>query len=83
MQVVFEEWENFLKDEIATRRKNQSPYLEEEIWFIFYHLVKAGMLYEGRNEKLGDLHPNNIVVTPQGFVRVVTRDSFPLEATNF
>ncbi len=41
------------------------------------------MLYEGRNEKLGDLHPNNIVVTPQGFVRVVTRDSFPLEATNF
>ena len=45
--------------------------------------MKAGVLYEGQREKVGDLHPNNIVVTPQGFVRLITRDSFPLEPTNF
>lgn len=83
MQLVFEEWENFLKDEIANRRKNQNFYLEEELWFILYSLVKVGLLYEGKNCKLGDLHPSNIIVTPQGFIRVITRDSFPLELTNF
>jgi len=46
-------------------------------------LVKAGVLYDGRNQKMGDMHPNNIIVTPQGFVRVITRDSFPLEPNNF
>lgn len=46
-------------------------------------MVKVGLLYEGRNCKLGDLHPSNIIVTPQGFIRVITRDTFPLELTNF
>jgi hypothetical protein len=36
------------------------------------------MLYEGKNAKLGDMHPNNIVVTPQGLIRVITKDSLPL-----
>lgn len=29
------------------------------------------------------MHPNNIVVTPQGFIRAITKDSFPLELNNF
>lgn len=48
-----------------------------------YSLVKVGLLYEGKNCKLGDMHPSNIIVTPQGFIRVITKDSFPLELNNF
>lgn len=29
------------------------------------------------------MHPSNIIVTPQGFIRVITKDSFPLELNNF
>jgi hypothetical protein len=45
--------------------------------------VKVGLLYEGKNTKLGDMHPTNIVVTPQGFIRAITKDTFPLELNNF
>lgn len=81
--MVFHEWENFLKDEINSRRKNQNPYSEEEVWFILYSLVKVGAVYERRGSKLGDMHPNNVVVTPKGFIRVITVDSLPLELDNF
>lgn len=29
VRMVFEEWENFLKEEIANRRKSQNQYTEE------------------------------------------------------
>lgn len=33
--------------------------------------------------KIGDLHPHNIIVTPEGFIKVITQHSLPLQATNF
>ena len=33
--------------------------------------------------KIGDLHSSNIVVTHEGFLRVITRHSFPQQLTNF
>lgn len=33
--------------------------------------------------KIGDLHPHSIVVTPEGFIRVITQHSLPLMMTNF
>lgn len=82
-QITFDRWESFLKDEIISRRKNQHFYTEEEIWFILYTLVKLGKIYEPMRIKIGDLHSNNIVVTPEGFLRVITRHSLPLQLTNF
>lgn len=61
--MLYPSWENILKQEISNRRKIQNYYKEEEIWYILYSLVKVGVLYEGNNEKLGDMHPNNILVT--------------------
>ena len=80
---MIEEWENFLKEEVANRRKSHNYYTEEEIWFIAYSLIQVGVLYEGRGTKLGDLHPNSIIVTPQGMVKVLTLHSLPGETTNF
>lgn len=76
-------WESFLKDEVASRRKNQHFYTEEELWFILYNLAKIGMLYEPMRQKVGDLHPNNIIVTSDGFLRVITRHTMPMQPTNF
>lgn len=33
--------------------------------------------------KIGDLHPHSIVVTPEGFIRIITQHSLPLMLTNF
>jgi len=33
--------------------------------------------------KVGDIHPNNIVVTAEGFLRLVNRHSIPCQPTNF
>ena len=33
--------------------------------------------------KVGDIHPNNIVVTAEGFLRMVTRHSLPGQLSNF
>jgi len=33
--------------------------------------------------KVGDLHPNNIIVTSEGFLKAVTKHSIPMQPTNF
>ena len=48
-----------------------------------YSLVQAGVLYEGKNKKIGDLHPSNIIVTPQGHVRILSVHSLPGQLNNF
>lgn len=68
---------------MASRRKNQHYYTEEELWFILYSLSKLGNIYEPLKSKIGDLHPNNIVVTAEGFLKVITRHSMPGQLTNF
>ncbi len=35
------------------------------------------------NMKMGDLHPNNIIVTSEGFLKVITRHCLPNLPTNF
>jgi hypothetical protein len=32
---------------------------------------------------LGDLHPNNIIVTSEGFLKVISRHSLPNQLDNF
>ena len=50
---------------------------------MLYSLLKLGMLYEPLRTKVGDIHPNNIIVTQEGFLKVITKHSMPNQPTNF
>jgi broad specificity phosphatase PhoE len=53
------------------------------MWFILFNMAKVGQIYEPLGIKLGDFHPNNIIVTHDGFIRVITQHSLPEQLNNF
>lgn len=66
-----------LKEEIANRRKNQQFFSEMEIWYLLYNLVKAGMIFEAKGIKLGDMHPNSVLLNELGHVKLLNVASMP------
>jgi hypothetical protein len=47
------------------------------MWNLLYNLVALGQYYERLNEKIGDLHPSNIVFNEEGFLKIIGKVSIP------
>lgn len=46
-------------------------------------MIRAGSKFEKYHAKIGDVHPNNILINNDGLVKLVSTCSFPREETNF
>jgi serine/threonine protein kinase len=77
IQLLFEFYPFLLSHEIESRIKLQSPFNEEELWYLLYEIVCASKDFEKLNMKSGDVRPSNIVVNEAGQMRLVNRCTFP------
>ena len=58
-------------------------FLETEVWFILYTLVKAGKNFELLKKKIGNINPRNILVNENGFIRIYSSISLAGELNNY
>ena len=53
------------------------------MWFLLYSIIRVGKRFELVNEKIGDVHPFNILVNDEGMIKMISQYSLPGEMTNF
>lgn len=73
-----------LRDEIVNRCNMEGKYFEEaELWYLVYSMILAGSHFHAHGEKLGDIRPLNVFISPEGQVRIATQFTWPNEQTNY
>lgn len=77
MQMTFDFYPYILSEEIQSRVKLNTPFNEQELWYLLYEIVCASKDYERMKIKSGDVRPRNVVINENGQVRLVSRCSFP------
>jgi hypothetical protein len=82
-QLTFDHYPYVFQVEIENRRKINRYFLETELWYLLYTMVRAGSKFEKYHSKIGDVHPSNILINDDGLVKLVSRCSFPREESNF
>jgi hypothetical protein len=61
-----------------------NQYFEEtELWYLLYNLIEAGSIFEKKNRKMGDFHPNNCLLNENGQMKIIATCSLPDEVTNY
>ena len=50
---------------------------------MLYNLVRAGNKFEVLKQKIGDIHPNNILINEDGQTAIISTISIPGEIDNF
>lgn len=80
---MFEEYLFLLQSEIQNRAEINKPFLETEMWYLLYNIVRAGKEYEKHDRKIGDVQPANIVINEDGQTKIISVDSWPGQETNF
>jgi hypothetical protein len=83
LEIKFPSYRILLRDEIRNRWKIDKSYTEPEIWNLLYSLVALGQHFEKMCQKVGDIHPSNIVFNEMGFMKVIGDKSIPMEKNNF
>ena len=58
-------------------------YEETELWYLLYNLVVVGRHFEIMGKKIGNIHPNNILINDEGWMKVISLYSIPYEKDNF
>ena len=58
-------------------------FLEEEIWYLLYNLIRAGNKAEQIHKKIGDIHPKNILIDDNGQTKIFSTLSVPDQIDNF
>lgn len=53
------------------------------MWYLLYNMIRAGNKFERSRAKIGDVHPNNILINDDGQVKVISTCSLPNELNNF
>lgn len=56
---------------------------EAELWYLVYSIILAAEAFHSRAEKVGDVRPQNVFISPEGQVRVATQYTWPNEQTNY
>lgn len=82
-QMTFDFYPYILSEEIHSRVELNTPFNEQELWYLLYEIVCASKDYEKMNMKSGDVRPRNIVINENGQIRLVSRCSFPNELANY
>ena len=69
--------------EINNRKRLGRYFLETEMWYLLYNIVRAGHKFEKVKKKVGDVSPNNILINDDGQIKVLSTVSLPNELNNF
>ena len=79
----FEHYPYVFQSEIENRRKIHRFFLETELWYLLYTMVRAGSKFEKYHSKIGDVHPTNILINSDGLIKLLATCSLPYEVSNF
>ena len=82
-QLTFDYYEFVLKTEIDNRSKLKKDFLETEIWYLLYNIVRAGQKFEHLRRKIGNVHPSNILINESGQIKIISTCSLPGELNNY
>lgn len=82
-QIVYPKFEFVLSSEIKNRNNLNKYFDETEVWYVLYNLVRAGNKFELLKQKIGDIHPNNILINEDGQTAIISRLSLPDQPDNF
>jgi len=53
------------------------------MWYLLYSMVRAGTKFEKIKQKIGDVHPYNVLINDDGQIKLISKCSIPGELTNF
>ena len=62
IQLTYDYYEFVLKTEISNRQRLKKDFLETEVWYLLYNIVRAGSKFEHLKKKIGNVHPMNILI---------------------
>lgn len=82
-QLIFEDYLFLLDSEIQNRSDINRPFVENEMWYLLYNIVRAGKEYEKHDRKIGDVQPANIVINEDGQTKIISMDSWPGQEDNY
>ena len=77
IQLKYEYFPYVFQVEIENRKRINRFFIETELWYLFYNLIRAGSIFEKYNAKVGDIHPSNILINNDGLVKLISTCSFP------
>jgi len=80
---TFDYYEFVLKTEIQNRYKLRKDFLETEVWYLLYNIVRAGNKFELLKKKIGNIHPRNILINESGQIKIISSISLPGELNNY
>jgi hypothetical protein len=83
MQLSYDYYEFVLKTEIANRQRLKKDFLETEVWYLLYNIVRAGSKFEHLKKKIGNIHPSNILINESGQIKIISTVSLPGELNNY
>ena len=63
--------------EINNRKRLGRFFLETEMWYLLYNIIRAGYKFEKIKKKIGDVNPHNILINDDGQIKVLSRVSLP------
>ncbi|EGR28134.1 protein kinase domain protein [Ichthyophthirius multifiliis] len=69
--------------ELFRRRDSQEFFSEPEIWYLLDSLIQACSYLEKHKIYHGDLRPVNIILTPEGFVKIADHGILHVDQTNY
>ena len=76
-QLTYDYYEFVLKTEVANRQRLRKDFLETEIWYLLYNIVRAGSKFEQHKKKIGNVHPINILINESGQIKIISTVSLP------
>jgi serine/threonine protein kinase len=82
-QLTYDYYEFVLKTEIANRQRLKKDFLETEVWYLLYNIVRAGSKFEHLKKKIGNVHPMNILINESGQIKIISTVSIPGELDNY
>lgn len=82
-QIEYDYYPYVFQVEIENRKNINRFFLETELWYLLYTLIRAGSKFQKYHTKIGDVHPNSILINNDGLIKLISTCSFPGEDTNF
>jgi hypothetical protein len=82
-KIVYENLSYVLKGEVENRFKINRYFEEREVWYLLYNMIRAGNKFERIKRKIGNMHPNNILINDDGQIKIIATCSIPGELDNF
>ncbi len=71
------------REEIENRGRSNHHLEEGEIWYLLYILVLSAKEFSKIKSKVGDIRPDNILISESGQLKIVNLYSWPHQLSNY